>query len=132
MAPCSISSVPGPQAISGTGTATLTAFTVEAVAAALPQLPELPARWLVTGGGRLNATLMALLAARLEVPVEPVDDLGWSGDALEAQAFGYLAVRSVRGLPLSLPTTTGCPRPISGGRFHGLANRGGKPDKSDR
>jgi len=99
------------------GAATLTAFTVAAVAAALPLLPEPPRRWLVTGGGRLNHTLMAGLAGALGVPVEPVDRLGWSGDALEAQAFGYLAVRSRLGLPLSLPGTTGAPRPICGGRF---------------
>ncbi|MEI8396488.1 MAG: anhydro-N-acetylmuramic acid kinase [Rhodospirillaceae bacterium] len=100
------------------GAATLTAFTAATVAAALPLLLEPPRRWLVTGGGRLNATLMAMLAERLGVPVEPVEPVGWSGDALEAQAFGYLAVRSRRGLPLTLPSTTGCPRPMCGGRFH--------------
>ena len=100
------------------GAATLTAFTAAAVAAALPLLPAPPVRWLVTGGGRLNATLMAGLAARLGAAVESVDGQGWSGDALEAQAFGYLAVRSLRDLPLSLPTTTGAPRPVCGGRLH--------------
>ena len=100
------------------GAATLAAFTASAIAATLPLLPEPPRRWLVTGGGRLNATLMGMLAARLGVPVEPVESRGWSGDALEAQAFGYLAVRSLRGLPLSLPTTTGAPHPVCGGRLH--------------
>ena len=100
------------------GAATLTAFTVAAVAAGLPLLPARPARWLVTGGGRLNATLMAGLAARLGATVAPVDGQGWSGDALEAQAFAWLAVRSLRDLPLSLPTTTGTPRPMCGGRLH--------------
>ena len=100
------------------GAATLTTFTAAAVAAGLPLLPEPPRRWLVTGGGRLNRTLMAMLADRLGVAVEPVDAVGWSGDALEAQAFGYLGVRSRAGLPLSLPTTTGAPHPVCGGRFH--------------
>ena len=100
------------------GAATLTAFTVATVAAAVPLLPAAPIRWLVTGGGRLNRVLMASLEAALGVPVEPVDRLGWSGDALEAQAFGYLAVRSRLGLPLSLPTTTGVSKPISGGQFY--------------
>ena len=100
------------------GAATLAAFTAASVAAALPLLPTPPKRWLVTGGGRLNATLMTMLGAGLGVPVEPVDGQGWSGDALEAQAFGYLAVRSLKGLPLSLPTTTGAPHPIPGGRLH--------------
>ncbi len=61
--------------------------------------------------------LMEALGQRLGVPVDPVDSLGWDGDGLEAQAFAYLAVRSLAGLPLSLPTTTGVPRPLTGGRL---------------
>jgi anhydro-N-acetylmuramic acid kinase len=95
--------------------ATLAAFTIEATAAALRHAPRLPERWLVTGGGRHNATLMQGLAARLGVPVMPVEAEGWNGDLIEAQCFGYLAVRSTLGLPLSLPTTTGVPRPMPGG-----------------
>ncbi|MBI1205734.1 MAG: anhydro-N-acetylmuramic acid kinase [Azospirillum sp.] len=100
------------------GAATLTAFTAASVAAALPLLPEPPQRWLVTGGGRHNATLMAMLAERLGVQVDPVEAVGWSGDALEGQAFAWLAVRSRRGLPLSLPGTTGVPEPTRGGRWY--------------
>ncbi|HYH23338.1 MAG TPA: anhydro-N-acetylmuramic acid kinase [Azospirillum sp.] len=103
------------------GAATLTAFTAFAVERVLPHLPEAPTRWLVCGGGRHNRTLMEMLADRLRAPVAPVEDLGWDGDALEAQAFAYLAVRSRLGLPLSLPTTTGVPAPLSGGRFHAAA-----------
>jgi anhydro-N-acetylmuramic acid kinase len=99
------------------GAATLTAFTVESVAAALRHVPGHPARWLVAGGGRLNATLMARLAQRLGVPVDPVESEGWQGDFVEAQCFGFLAVRSRRGLPLSLPTTTGVRVPCPGGDF---------------
>jgi anhydro-N-acetylmuramic acid kinase len=47
--------------------------------------------------------------------VRPVEAVGWDGDALEAQAFAYLAVRSLAGLPLSLPSTTGVPEPTHGG-----------------
>ncbi|BAI73017.1 anhydro-N-acetylmuramic acid kinase [Azospirillum sp. B510] len=103
------------------GAATLTAFTAGSVARVLPHLPAAPVRWLVCGGGRHNATLMAMLADRLGVPVEPADRVGWDGDALEAQAFGYLAVRSRLGLPLSLPGTTGVPAPMPGGVFHPAA-----------
>jgi len=71
----------------------------------------------VTGGGRLNGFLMGLLRQMLGVEVEPVEAVGWQGDALEAQAFGYLAVRSRLGLPLTLPGTTGVPGPVTGGRF---------------
>ena len=99
------------------GAATLTAFTVEETAAILPHLPRAPLRWLVTGGGRLNASMMQRFAARLGVPVEPVEAVGWDGDGLEAQCFAWLAVRSRRGLPLSLPSTTGVPRPMPGGEF---------------
>ena len=81
------------------------------------QLPR-PRRWLVTGGGRHNATLMNGLRQALGVPVDPVEAVGWDGDALEAQAFAFLAVRSLDGLPLSLPTTTGVPRPMTGGVLH--------------
>lgn len=99
------------------GAATLAAFTIEATAAALRHVARAPARWLVTGGGRLNAYLMDSLAKRLGVPVEPVEAVGWNGDFIEAQCFGYLAVRSTRGLPLSLPTTTGVPQPMTGGEL---------------
>jgi anhydro-N-acetylmuramic acid kinase len=98
------------------GAATLVAFTTASVAAVRAHLPEPPRRWLVTGGGRHNAALMAALGAALGVAVQPVDAVGWNGDALEAQAFAYLAARSLAGLPLSLPTTTGVPRPMPGGR----------------
>jgi anhydro-N-acetylmuramic acid kinase len=100
------------------GAATLAAFTAQSVARAREHFPKAPVRWLVCGGGRHNATLMALLRAALGVPVEPVEAVGWNGDALEAQAFGFLAVRSLRGLPLSLPSTTGVPTPMPGGELH--------------
>ncbi len=97
------------------GAATLAAFTAAAVA--VTQLPAPPRRWLVCGGGRRNPAIMAELHARLAAPVEPVDAVGWNGDALEAQCFAFLAVRVKRGLPLSLPGTTGVARPMPGGRI---------------
>jgi anhydro-N-acetylmuramic acid kinase len=99
------------------GAATLGAFTVEATAGALRQIPGAPARWLVSGGGRRNMFLMRLLAKRLGVAVEPIDVIGFDGDVLEAQCFAYLALRSRQGLPLSFPTTTGVPAPRTGGIF---------------
>ena len=109
----------------GDGAATLVAFTAEAVRRALSHMPSRPKRWLVSGGGRHNPALMAALAERLGVPCDPVEGVGWQGDALEAQAFGFLAVRSLRVLPLSLPRTTGVPRPLTGGVFHPAPERGG-------
>jgi anhydro-N-acetylmuramic acid kinase len=99
------------------GAATLTEMTAAAVAAARGHFPAPAREWLVCGGGRHNSALMAALARRLGTPVRPVEVVGWNGDALEAQAFAYLAVRSLTGLPLSLPTTTGVPRPMPGGRL---------------
>jgi len=95
------------------GAATLAAFTVAAIAAT--PLPAPPLRVLVCGGGRKNCNIMDRLAKAFAVPVEPVETVGWDGDALEAQCFGFLAVRSLRGLPLSLPGTTGVRVPMPGG-----------------
>lgn len=103
------------------GAATLARFTCETIVANLKHLPAAPARILVTGGGRRNPTLMAGLAALSGVPVDPVEAVGWDGDAIEAQAFGFLAVRSLRGLPLSVPSTTGVPVPTTGGQLHHAA-----------
>jgi anhydro-N-acetylmuramic acid kinase len=99
------------------GAATLAAFTVESTAAATRHFGAAPRRWLVCGGGRRNATLMRALSTRLQTPVEPIETIGFDGDVVEAQCFAYLALRSRQGLPLSLPTTTGVPRPLTGGRF---------------
>lgn len=99
------------------GAATLAAFTAASVARGLSHLPQRPLRCLVCGGGRHNATLMNLLTQHLNMPVEAVEAVGWNGDHLEAEAFAFLAARAVRGLPLSLPGTTGVAAPVSGGRF---------------
>lgn len=100
---------------SADGAATLLAFTVESVGFAHGLLPASPRRWLVTGGGRHNGALMAGLRDRLDAPVDPVEAVGWDGDVLEAQAFAYLAVRRLRDLPASGPTTTGATVPVIGG-----------------
>lgn len=98
------------------GAATLTAFTAAAIASIAPLLPKPPESWIIVGGGARNLTLMRMLRRRLEpATVESAEGLGWSGDAIEAQAFGFLAVRSLQRLPLSYPATTGVPRPMSGG-----------------
>ena len=98
------------------GAATLTAFTAAALARIVPLLPKVPASWIISGGGARNLTLMRMLRERLApATVEPADALGWSADAIEAQAFGFLAARGMKGLPLSYPTTTGVPMPMTGG-----------------
>lgn len=98
------------------GAATLTAFTAASIALIAPALPKLPAAWVVVGGGASNPTLMRMLGEHLAPAVVIRGaDLGWSGDAVEAQAFAYMAVRSLKGLPLTFPGTTGVPAPLTGG-----------------
>lgn len=99
------------------GAATLCAFTAEAVARAVPHMPSVPKRWIVCGGGRRNPSLMRALEKALAAPVAAAEDAAWDGDFLEAQAFAFLAVRSLRGLPVSFPETTGAPAPLTGGRL---------------
>lgn len=102
---------------SADGAALLTAFTVESIAQSASHLPLPPFQWIVVGGGRHNAALMAALRVRIEADIVSGDDVGWSGDAVEAQAFGYMAVRSRLGLPISYPRTTGVRQAMSGGVF---------------
>jgi anhydro-N-acetylmuramic acid kinase len=98
------------------GAATLTAVTAAAIARAVRLLPHAPKSFIVAGGGIRNPVLMRMLAERAApASVNTADAVGWSADSLEAQGFAYLAVRSLNGLPLSFPTTTGVPRPMSGG-----------------
>jgi anhydro-N-acetylmuramic acid kinase len=98
------------------GAATLSAVTAACIAAAARHLPEPPTRWLLCGGGRLNATLAGMIGATTNAPVEPVEAVGLDGDMLEAQAFAFLAARVLRGLPTSAPSTTGARMPVCGGR----------------
>lgn len=97
------------------GAATLTAFTAETVARTLAHVPTPPSRLLVCGGGRHNPTLMAAIVAATCLRAEPVETVGWDGDALEAQAFAYFAVRRMTDRPITFPETTGCATPTVGG-----------------
>ena len=100
------------------GAATLTRFTSETVALGLSLLPGRAERLIVAGGGRHNPTLMRMIGEACGVSPEPIDTLGWDGDATEAEGFAYMAVRSTRGLPISFPGTTGVPAPMAGGVLH--------------
>jgi len=100
------------------GATTLVALIAAAVVQSAAHMPNPPNRWLVTGGGRHNPVLMETLAGWLAVPVEPVEAVGWDGDALEAQAFAFMAARHMRQLPITFPGTTGAPFPMVGGRMY--------------
>jgi anhydro-N-acetylmuramic acid kinase len=98
------------------GAATLTAFTAAAIARVVALLPKQPRSWIVCGGGARNLTMVRMLRERVApASVEAAETLGWSSDAIEAQAFGFLAARGLKGLPLSYPATTGVPMPMTGG-----------------
>ena len=97
------------------GAATLTAFTAASIARAREHFPEQPQLWVISGGGRRNKTLMAMIAGRVEAAVAPAEAAGIDGDAVEAEAWAYLAVRSLKGLPITFPGTTGVPAPLTGG-----------------
>jgi anhydro-N-acetylmuramic acid kinase len=97
--------------------ATLTAFTAEAVWRGLQACSEIPLRVVVTGGGRRNPALMDALRQRCALPVLTAEDAHWRGDSVEAEAFAFLAARSMLGLPISFPGTTGVPEPMTGGRI---------------
>ncbi|QBF31594.1 anhydro-N-acetylmuramic acid kinase [Thalassococcus sp. S3] len=95
--------------------ATLTAMCAAGVAQGMEHCPEPPERVLVTGGGRHNPVLMEMLSVALDCAVEPVEVAGLDGDMLEAQAFAYLAVRVLKGMPTSCPSTTGVRASVGGG-----------------
>lgn len=101
------------------GAALLTAFTASAVGKGLDLLPMRPEKLVVCGGGRRNPTLMDEIGKRAGVEAVPAEAVGWRGDAIEAECFALLAVRVLRGLPISFPTTTGAPEPLRGGKLAG-------------
>ncbi|SFG62788.1 anhydro-N-acetylmuramic acid kinase [Palleronia marisminoris] len=101
------------------GAATLTAFTAAAVGRGLDLLPERPTRLIVCGGGRHNPTLLRMLEDYAGVRVDQAEDVGWQGDAIEAQCFAFLALRRLRDLPATFPGTTGVSDPMTAGCIAG-------------
>lgn len=99
------------------GAATLTAFTASCVGKALDLLPARPTKLIVCGGGRKNPAIIEALRLRARVDTMMAEDVGWRGDAIEAECFAYLAIRTLRGLPISFPMTTGVKTAITGGRL---------------
>lgn len=97
--------------------ATLTAAAAAAVVRGAGHFPTPVSRLLVTGGGRHNPVMMAMLADQMPCPVQPVEAAGLDGDMLEAQAFAFLAVRVALGLPTSCPGTTGVRALVGGGQI---------------
>lgn len=100
------------------GASLLTEITVRAIIAAKDFMPLAPKEWVITGGGRKNQEIMRRLKNYLGVPVKVIEEYGINGDALEAEAFAFLAVRSLYGLPITMPETTGVKKPATGGALY--------------
>lgn len=93
--------------------ATLAAFTAKTI---VESVPNPPAQWIIAGGGAKNPVILRELQHQLpHISLKTADDIGWNTQSLEAELFAWLAVRSLRNLPLSLPNITGVSEPISGG-----------------
>jgi anhydro-N-acetylmuramic acid kinase len=97
--------------------ATLVAFTAQSVALGARALPERPNLWIVCGGGRHNPMIMSACREALGV-CENADDVGLRGDFIEAEAIAFIAARSVRGLAVTYPDTTGAPGPTPAGKLY--------------
>lgn len=104
------------------GAKTLAYVTAQLIAKSQDRLPKIPKLWVLSGGGRLNKTIVSELHQALGISpnanenrIIKSEDLAISGDAVEAEAWGYLAIRSVKGLPLTYPTTTGVSGECIGG-----------------
>ncbi len=108
--------------------ATLEYFTAQTIVNSVQLIPHpqahIPRHWILAGGGWHNPIirnhLTHLLYAKLgaDVVIETATEAGWTNDAIEAQIFAYFAVRRLKNLPLSVPSTTGVSHPISGGVLH--------------
>ncbi len=104
------------------GCATLEAFTADTIVKSLELVPyrPFPKTWVLCGGGWHNPVTLRELVARLpsETRVLKADELNWNNSSFEAQIFAWMAVRSLKQLPLSVPSTTGVPEPMTGGTFY--------------
>ena len=98
------------------GAATLTRLCAESVFKALNILPRRPKNLIVCGGGRHNPVLLQEIKEITNIEVFQAEEFGWRGDAIEAECFGFLAVRSINDLPISFPMTTGVDKEMSGGQ----------------
>ncbi len=100
------------------GAATLAAFVADCIARAEQFLPEPPGGYIVCGQGVQRPALMDMLGAKLEAEVATAEKAGWRADVLDAECCAFLAVRSLRKLPLTYPRTTRVSAPMLGGVFY--------------
>jgi len=102
------------------GARSLAHVSAAAILKSVEHLPQKPGLWIICGGGRHNPYIMqdlTTLAALQDMTVIAAEEAGLDGDAMEAECWAYLAVRSAKGLPLTFPKTTGCREPVTGGVY---------------
>lgn len=102
------------------GARTLAYISAAAIMKSVQHLPDIPKLWILCGGGRHNPHIvsdMQKLAKETNSTVIKAEEAGFDGDAMEAEGWGYLAVRNLKELPLTFPKTTGCKMPVTGGKF---------------
>ena len=100
--------------------ATATALTAETITRSYKTYIESTMRgrgvdYNVSGGGARNATLMAMLTAKLEplgCEMAASEEFGLPAEAKEAAAFALLALQTWHRLPGNLPRATGAARPV--------------------
>ena len=96
------------------GAATITEFTGKLIAEGMNLVSG--NQWLVCGGGRKNKYLLEQIKNNFkQIEINPIDQYEVDGDFIESQAFAFLAIRSLQGMPISFPSTTRCREPITGG-----------------
>jgi anhydro-N-acetylmuramic acid kinase len=99
------------------GAATLCALVGASVEKAFKLLPKMPKSIVLAGGGRKNPRIINEIESRAQVVCIDADEIGLRGDAIEAECFGFLAVRSANKMPLSYPNTTGVAAATIGGKL---------------
>ena len=72
--------------------------------------------WLICGGGRKNKLLIENIKDNFKnLNIDTVEKYNIDGDFIESQAFAFLAIRSIKQMPISFPTTTRCNQALTGG-----------------
>ena len=102
------------------GVHTLSMLTVLSIIKGIDLLNENLDKIILTGGGRKNSFICCKLKEITNLKFVNIDEFGINGDLLEAEAFAYLAARSAKKLPLSLQTTTGVKKPVTGGVLYNI------------
>ncbi len=94
------------------GAATITEYTVENICWRLINEININEnkniKLILSGGGRKNKFIFEKIKNKFKCDVFDIDEFNIDGDFIESQAFAFLSIRSVNGLPISFKWMTGC------------------------